>query len=480
MNQSYFTTIRSWLPILLGLLYFAGGRSHAEDAVVRRPNVLFLFADDMRADSVGALGNPTVKTPNLDALARRGLVMRSAYCLGGNSPAVCTPSRNMLLSGNAYFRWKDFTPPNGRPGMLAPGTAPNFPLSMKEAGYFTYHHGKKGNTATLIQAQFDVNKYLTNDEAERRSGEPGKEIVDDAITFLRDRNDARPFFMYLAFANPHDPRVADQKYLKQYRRDEIPLPKNYLAQHPFDNGDMAIRDERLLPWPRTDAAIRQTLHEYYATITALDFHIGRLLRTLDELRLTGDTIILFSADQGIAVGSHGLLGKQSLYEAAMSSPLFLAGPGIRQGSSDALVQLLDIYPTVCDLAGAKPLSGIDGISFKPVLDGSANVARSELFFSYMAVQRAIRDERWKLIRYPQVNVTQLFDLQADPDEIHDLAAEPAQAQRVADLLARLQQQQAKFGDDQPLTVANPKPAVWQPPRDNPPPKAKAAKGKKKV
>ena len=131
-----------------------------------RPNVLFLFADDMRADSIAALGNATVKTPNLDALVRRGFVMRNAYCFGGNSAAVCTPSRNMLLSGNAFFRWKDFVPPgmkNARPGGLAPGEGPNLPLSMREAGYLTYHHGKKGNTAPLIQAKFEINKYGSSD-----------------------------------------------------------------------------------------------------------------------------------------------------------------------------------------------------------------------------------------------------------------------------------------------------------------------------
>ena len=109
-----------------------------------RPNVLFLFAYDMRIDSIAALGNTTVKTPHLDSLVRRGFAMRNAYCFGGNSAAVCTPSRNMLLSGNAYFRWKNFVPPgmkNARPGGLAPGDGPNFPLVMRDAGYLTYHHG---------------------------------------------------------------------------------------------------------------------------------------------------------------------------------------------------------------------------------------------------------------------------------------------------------------------------------------------------
>lgn len=439
----------------------------AENA--RKPNVLFLFADDMRADSIAALGNPTVKTPNLDTLVRRGFTMRNAYCLGGNSPAVCTPSRNMLLSGNAYFRWQEFAPPNApkQKGILSPGDGPNFPLSMKAAGYTTYHHGKKGNTAPLIQAKFDINKYLGNDEDERRSGEPGREIVDDAIEFLNKRNEQReqqpPFCMYLAFGNPHDPRVAAKKYLDQYQRDLIPLPKNWLPVHPFDNGNMDIRDEQLLPWPRTEANLRQTHHEYYATITAMDFHIGRLLQTLKELGQLDNTLIVFAADQGIAIGSHGLLGKQSLYDAAMKSPLVFAGPDIPHGESSALVYLLDIHPTLCDLVGAPVPKGIDGVSFRRVIDQKSKTARPELFFSYLNVQRALRDERWKLIRYPQVNVTQLFDLEADPDEIHDLSNEPAHADRIARMMAQLAKAQQHYGDSQPLTIANPKPAAWKPP-----------------
>jgi arylsulfatase A-like enzyme len=430
-----------------------------------RPNVLFLFADDMRADSIAALGNPVVKTPHLDSLVRRGFVMRNAYCFGGNSAAVCTPSRNMMLSGNTYFRWKDFTPPGGqgKPGQIAPGDGPNFPVSMRDAGYQTYHHGKKGNTAPLIQAKFEINKYLGNDQTERMSGEPGREIVDDAISFVKAKRDSRPFFLYLAFGNPHDPRVAAQKFLDQYDRDRIPLPKNVLPLHPFDNGEMAVRDEQLLPWPRTDADLRRTHHEYYATITALDSHIGRLLDTLKQTGQHDNTLIVFSADQGIAIGSHGLLGKQSLYDAAMKSPLIFAGPGISRGESNALVHLFDIYPTVCDLVGAARPEGIDGRSFKPVLDGQSKIARGELLLSYRDVQRSLRDQRWKLIRYPQVNVTQLFDLETDPDEMHNLADEPAQAARIEQMLTRIKDQQVKVGDDLPLTVPKPKPAKWTPP-----------------
>jgi arylsulfatase A-like enzyme len=428
-----------------------------------KPNVLFLFADDMLPDSVGALGNPVVRTPNLDSIARRGFILRNGYCLGGNSPGVCTPSRNMMLSGNVYFRWKDFQPPTGQKGMLSPGDGPNFPLAMKAAGYETYHYGKRGNTAPLIQAKFDHDNYLANDLADRADGEPGREIADGAVKFIKERDGSRPFFMYLAFANPHDPRVAAKKYMDLYDEAKLPLPRNFLPVHPFDNGEMTIRDEALLPWPRTPEAIRRTHHEYYATITGLDFHIGRIIGALKDAGQLGNTMIIFSADQGIAIGSHGLLGKQNLYDVGMKVPLFLAGPGIRKGESDALVYLLDIFPTVCELVGAAKPAGIDGISFRPVLEGKEETIRKELFFAYRDVQRALRDERWKLIRYPQVNVTQLFDLREDPDEMHDLAADPRHVDRVAKMLVRLAELQPAWGDEQPLTVENPKPAKWTPP-----------------
>ncbi len=424
----------------------------------KKPNVILLLADDMRADSIAALGNPAAKTPNLDALVRRGFTFSNAYCFGGNSAAVCTPSRNMLLTGNAYFRWKDYVPPGRKSpkGLLAPGDGPNFPLSLKDAGYLTYHHGKRGNTAPLVQARFEINKYLKNDDAERKSGEPGREIVNEAIAFLKANRDPRPLFMYLAFANPHDPRVAAPKYRDLFEEDKIRVPKNFLPIHPFDNGDLTVRDEQLLPWPRTEAGVRRTLHDYYATVVALDHHIGRLMQTLKERGELDNTIVIFSADQGIAVGSHGLLGKQNLYDHSMKSPLVFAGPGIPHGSSAALVYLFDIFPTVCDLVGAAMPRGIDGRSFRGVIEGKTKVVRKELMLAYLGKQRAIRDERWKLIRYPEASHTQLFDLQADPDETKNLAGEAAHRDRIAEMSERLAKLQGRYGDDKGLDATEPR------------------------
>jgi arylsulfatase A-like enzyme len=462
--------MRTLFPLVFAsLLLLPSQLMHAADPAARKPNVIFLFADDQRADTIGALGNPHIKTPNLDQLVRSGFVFRNTYCLGANVPAVCTPSRNMLLSGRAFFRWQG---PQAQPDM------PNFPTWMKAAGYETYHHGKRGNTSPAIQALFDHNKYVV-DQEDRTSGEPCRTIVDEAIGFLKGRPKDKPVFMYLAFSNPHDPRVAAQKYMDLYERDKIPLPKNYLPLHPFNNGEQFVRDELLAPFPRTEADVRQHLHDYYAVISAMDHHIGRLLTALKELGIYDNTVFIYSADHGLAIGSHGLFGKQNLYEAGMKPPLVFAGPGIPRGETQALVYLLDIFPTACDLVGADIPSGLDGKSLKPVIEGRSSGVRDTLFLAYREVQRAVRDTRYKLIRYPQVNVTQLFDLQTDPDELTNLADKPEQAARIKSLTTEMQRWQQSLGDTTPLIVAQPQSPNWDPSQrpETPPGKAKGKKQK---
>jgi len=441
------------LGALLGVCQRA--QAMADQSKSKRPNILFLFTDDQRFDGVGALGNETLKTPALDSLAREGCIFRNAYCFGANCPAVCRPSRNMTMSGRTYFRWE--------PEPYASADKPNIPTALKKAGYVTYHHGKQGNTAKLIHGKFDISKYVHDHEA-RMQGEPGHFIVDDAIAFLNQKKDDKPFFMYLAFADPHDPRVADKKYMDLYKRDEIPLPKNYMPVHPFDNGEMTIRDEKLAAWPRTKDEIRRHLHDYYAVITGLDHHIGRLIDELKKLGLYDNTIIIFSSDNGLALGSHGLMGKQSLYEHSARIPLFIAGPGIRKGESNALVYLMDLFPTICELAGTQVPDGLDGKGLKAVLQGKVKSVRDTAFMAYRDIQRGLRDQRWKLIRYPQINKTQLFDLKTDPNELNDLANDPAQAKRIKRMVGQIKEWQKKLGDKAPLTVANPKDATFTPPK----------------
>jgi arylsulfatase A-like enzyme len=430
----------------LGAAGLALGRRSPGDAGRKRPNVLFLFTDDQREDTVSALGNPDIQTPNLDALVKSGVVFRNAYCMGGFSGAVCLPSRLMTMYGRSWFSVRGL-----------PEDAPCFPRSMNEAGYETYHHGKKGNTARQAHTLFAHSHYL-DDGTVRKSGHPGKLVADDAIAFLRERDRDRPLFMYLAFASPHDPRVARQEYLDRYDLSRMPLPANFLPFHPFNNGELVIRDERLAAWPRTEGEIRMHLRDYYAVITYLDEQIGRIIQALKDAGEYDNTIIVFSSDQGIAIGSHGLMGKQNLYEHSMGVPLIFSGPGIPAGRSvGAFAYLFDVYPTVCELVGAPIPESLEGRSLAPIIRGEADSVRDTIFLAYRDIQRAVRRGRWKLIRYPRIDKTQLFDLEADPHETQDLAADPGHAKMVRELKAAMREQQRLFGDPQPLVVAEPEP-----------------------
>ncbi len=423
-------------------------------AAPARPNILFLFTDDQQEHTLRALGNPLIQTPNLDKLVQQGFVFQNAYCMGGYSPAVCLPARQMTLSGRAWFAVRNLPP-----------DAPNFPKSMNHAGYVTYHYGKRGNTAVDIQAQFQHNQYL-NDLEDRTCGYPGRTIANDVIQFLTERQKAqasepagaRPFCMYLAFANPHDPRVAAPEFLNRYAVDQIPLPPNFRPFHPFDNGELLVRDERLAAWPRPEANIRSQIRDYYAVITALDEQIGRIVQCLHEVGEYDNTLIAFSTDQGIALGSHGLMGKQNLYEPSMGIPLVFSGPGVPRGkSSQALAYIFDIYPTLCELAGVPIPAALDGKSLAPIIRGQADQVWDSIFLAYRDVQRAVRQGPWKLIRYPQINRVQLFNLQSDPHETRDLSADPAQADRIRQMTTLMEQQQQRFGDTLPLVAAEPKP-----------------------
>lgn len=409
-----------------------------------KPNVLFLFTDDQRADTIAALGNPHIKTPNIDELVRSGFVFNNAYCMGSTMPAVCNPSRHMMHSGMSLFRYD----PNQIEG--------TFGETMKRAGYKTYHESKRGNTARKYHTAYDHSQYL-NDQAERTSGHHGRTIANHAVKFLKDYDRDNPFFMYLGFAGPHDPRVAAEEWKALYDPAKLPLPENYKPFHPFDNGEMVIRDEQLAPWPRTEETVREHLRDYYACISSIDFNIGRIIATLKETGQFENTIIVFSSDHGLAVGSHGLFGKQSLYEHSMQAPLIFSGPGIPHGQSDAFCYLFDIFPTVCDLAHVPIPAGLDGKSLAPVIDGKSTGVRDDIFLAYRNVMRGVRHGDWKLIRYPQVNVTQLFNLREDPLELHDLSeSDQEQTDRMMTLLIK---QQSVYDDKQPLIVEPPQPAT---------------------
>ncbi len=412
-----------------------------------RPNILFLLTDDQRKDTISALGNPHIRTPNMDGLVRSGVSFRNGYCMGGFSPAVCLPSRMMMQRGVSWFTVQRQAEPK-----------PCIAQTMNDAGYITYHIGKRGNEDTKAHKFYQYNNYVEPDDTtERLAGKPSRQMADKVTAFLKEWKKDKPFFMYLADSAPHDPRVAPPEYLAQYDPEKIPVPRNFKPFHPFDNGEMLIRDEKLAAWPRTETEIRRHLRDYYAVITYMDEQIGRIFRRLKEIGEYDNTYIAFASDQGIAIGSHGLMGKQNLYQPSMNAPLIFAGPGIPRGKAvDGFAYLFDIYPTLCDFASIEKPSGLEGISQADVIRGKSKSVRDTIFLAYRDFQRGVRQGPWKLLRYPQVDRTQLFNLDEDPDELQDLAANPAQQPRVRELMTLLTEQQKRYGDTAPLHVPNPK------------------------
>lgn len=426
-----------------------------------KPNILHIHADDHRADGLHALGNPLLQTPNLDSLVERGMTFTHCYTMGSMIGAVCTPSRTMMLTGRSWQRIP------GAPAATSNAKEPMtfLPRIIQAAGYQTWHMGKAGNGFPAGLAEFETSIHDEGKNGDRTGC--SRRLADGTIEFLKSRPaspETKPFYIYIAPPVPHDPRSAEPQFHALYDPAKIPLSPAFLPQHPFDNGEMTVRDEGLAPWPRTESDTKQQTADYYACVTGLDHHVGRIFAELKASGQWDNTIIIFSSDNGLSMGEHGLFGKQNLYEfGGMHVPLVIAGPGIAKGKSEAFVYLMDLFATFAELAGATIPEGVESKSIAPILSGKQQKVREVLYTGYRDCMRSIRDDQWKLIRYPLVDRTQLFDLNADPHELTNLADKPEHAAKVAELLALLKNEMAAHADQAPLTVANPKPAEWTPP-----------------
>jgi len=401
------------------------------------PNVILFISDDQRFDTIRALGNDEIHTPHLDSLVRRGMSFPNFCCQGGMISGICLPSRTMLMTGRSLFRIPGPKDP--------PGDMPLLPKAFEKAGYQTYHNGKRSNTYIPASEAFQKVVYAPVDVPVR--AQSSEVLADATIQYLREADPARPFFAYLAPPVPHDPRVAPKKFMDMYDPAKIRLPKNFMPEHPFDFGDSGTRrDENLAPFPRTPEVMRRHLADYYAAITCMDFHVGRILEELERSGRSKNTIFVFTSDQGLAVGGrHGLMGKQNLYE-HFKGPLIFAGPGIPHGSSDALLYMHDLFPTLCELAGIEIPAGLEGVSFAPIVRSGKGRGHDYIFAAYMDCIRMIRDRRYKLLWYPKPKRFQLFDLARDPWELDNLAERPEHQSRLEQLKRKLAEYQDKFGD----------------------------------
>lgn len=471
-------TFNLGLCIVLGFsIVYCANPATNNNATRAKPNFVILLADDLRADAIHFFDNPDVKTPNIDKLAQEGFSFNRAYIMGSLVPAVCKPSRAMLLTGKSLFKV------SGNKREL--NNSFLFPELLKNAGYKTFITGKWHNNPQWIPRAFSDGKNIfiggmsshTNillsdfdpegkfPQAKRRAVKAFSSDIfaDTAIEFLKSHKKDTPFLLYVAFTAPHDPRTPPEEFRKLYAPSKLRLPPNFMPQHPFNNGEMNVRDEKLAPFPRSPDVIRSHLADYFGMVSHLDACVGRILSALESAGLSDNTYIIFASDNGLALGSHGLLGKQNLYEHSVRVPLIIKGVDIPKGkSSNAMCYLFDLFPTICQLAKIEIPQSVEGISLINLIKGNSSALRDYIFCAYANVQRSITDGHWKLIRYTHINKTQLFDLSSDPYEINDLAGNTQYQDVIQKLMSELSKSQENYGDNLPLTTNKPAPIIFFP------------------
>lgn len=408
-----------------------------------RPNFLFILTDDQSPETLRCYGNTVCETPNIDRLAKEGMIFHDAHHMGAWSGAVCTPSRTMIMTGRTVWN----IPGAKGPGLKFPksfrteAAQQSMPAIFNRAGYDTMRTCKRGNSFNEANELFTVSKVASKRGGDDETG--SKWHGDQVMEYLKQRdtsNDKDPFLIYFGFSHPHDPRDATPELATKYGADnrgagDKPNPKapplqiNYLPEHPFHHGHPGLRDEEKVQGVlkrRDEATIRNELGREYACIENIDRQVGRVLGKLEAMGELDNTYVIFTADHGIAVGRHGLTGKQNLYEHTWRVPFIVRGPGIKAASSaSGYTYLLDVLPTLCDLADIDVPDVVEGKSFRSVLEGKQDRIRDVLYGVYCGGtkpgMRSIKTANgWKLIRYDvldgQVRETQLFNLNENPME----------------------------------------------------------------
>lgn len=414
------------------------------------PNVVVILSDDHRADALGYFGHPDLKTPHLDALARRSVVFRHAYVSGADRSAVCTPARTQLHSGRGLFNWSQQRPAETDPAGYALGRA------FRAAGYATLRTGKGVNVPSPLNAEFERNV--------ERSQTPLEEHIANALPFIREHAGRRSFLLVVEPRVPHSPYPSTDRFRALYAPDKITLPAEFRTRHPFLRAEADEAAEAAMKKGRepkktadvgwTETRARDALAQYYASISFLDDGVGQIVATLAETKADANTIVVFLGDNGYSLGHHGRFAKSDVYEnGGLHIPLLIAGPGIAPRESRAFVHMIDVFPTLCQLAGFAPPARLDGLSLAPILRGEREQVRDVAFTHFRDEQFALRDQRWKLIRYPSHGRVEFFDLQADPRELRNLSADPAHAARIAEFTARIEREKAAIGYVWPIPAS---------------------------
>jgi len=271
-------------------------------------------------------------------------------------------------------------------------------------------------------------------------------VCDYLLTKAAKRKE--PFFIYLGWNAPHDPRQAPQEFLDLYPEEKVDVPKNFLPEHPFNEGDHWVRDEQLAPWPRTPRAVQVHRREYYAILSHMDTQIGRIFAALEKSGKAKNTYVIMTADHGLCMGEHGLMGKQNIYEASMRIPLIVSGPGVPTGKRvDELVYQHCLYATTTELAGLPLPQHVEFPSLVALLKEKPKPVYDAVFGYYKNYCRSARNRTHKIVVYPGIKKTQIFDMTSDPYETNNLYGKPEGTKLHAPLLATLEQLQKQLGDN---------------------------------
>lgn len=443
----------------------------------KKANIIFLFSDDQSFKAVHALGNNEISTPTIDKLAEEGVTFTHAYNMGGWNGAICVASRAMIISGRYIWQARQVSDDYSKNKNLEK----TWPRLMKKAGYDTYMTGKwhvKARADSIFDHVGHVLRGMPWDTPEGynrpkhvndttwqpwkrkfggywKGGKHWSEVVkDDAVAFIdsASQND-EPFFMYVAFNAPHDPRQSPKKYVDRYPLDNIAIPESYMPEYPHAEtmgAGKSLRDEKLAPFPRTEYAVKVNRQEYYAITTHLDDQIKDIVEALEKKGLRENTYIFYTSDHGLSVGEHGLMGKQNMYDHSVRVPLMVVGPNLPKGKKiEEDVYLQDVMATALNIADIQKPAYVSFSSLLGLAEGRHKESAYDAIYGAYEKdsQRMIRKDNYKLIVYPRSQTVLLYNLEKDPFELNDISTHLETRHRLKALFSDLIELQNKMGDE---------------------------------
>ena len=429
-----------------------------------KPNFIFILTDDLRWNALGYMGNPVIVTPNLDRLAVHGMIFRNAFA----TTSICCVSRASIFTGQYQRRHGigDFRTP-----LTAAQWAQTYPALLRQAGYRTGFIGKFGvGDEAAIKAkagEFDYWRGLPGqagalfiDPKDPTKTHATARFGDQALEFLEGCKAEQPFCLSLSFNSPHardnkprefEPDTRDENL---YSSETIPTPPTAAPDYFQRLPEFVQKSEGHRRWERrfaTPEMFQNTMRDYYRLVSGIDREVGRIVEALAQRKLSDNTVIIFTSDNGFFTGDRGLSDKFFMYDEGFRVPLVVFDPRLpeaRRGqASEAMTLNIDFAPTMLDLAGVPVPPGMQGRSLTPLLAGERPKDwRTEFFYEHhyapqiIPPSEGVRTERWCYIRWlaPNPEGEELYDVLADPTEAKNLAADPQFAPVLADLHRRWQ------------------------------------------